>query len=84
MGPVAAKSYAGRQLLRVEGTGAKALPAPPAKQEADYGRRGHGYIFGYGLLPSAKQRLEPLDGRPGSKLPLPASGRGQGGEVKPV
>jgi hypothetical protein len=43
MGPIAAKSYPGRQLLRVlEGAGAKLLPARRAKQEADYGRRGHG------------------------------------------
>jgi hypothetical protein len=57
MGPVAAKSYPGRQLLRVvDGTGAKRLPAPRAKQEADYGRRGHGYFFG-AFQPSTGEAL---------------------------
>jgi hypothetical protein len=41
MGPVAAKSYPGRQLI--DGT---ARPAERAKQELDYGRRGKGYVFG--------------------------------------
>ena len=43
MGPESAKSWPGRRLVR---------PAPPAErraratQEADYGRRGSGYVFG--------------------------------------
>ena len=37
MGPEAAKSFPGRELVR---------PAARAKQELDYGRRGRGYIFG--------------------------------------
>jgi transposase len=41
MGPEAAKSFAGRQVVDV----AK-RPAERAKQEIDYGRRGKGYIFG--------------------------------------
>ena len=46
MGPEAAKSFPGRQLVRAtppaDGTG----PAERARQEIDYGRRGKGYIFG--------------------------------------
>ncbi len=41
MGPEAAKSFAGRQLID-----ATARPAQRARQEIDYGRRGKGYIFG--------------------------------------
>ena len=41
MGPVSAKSYAGRALVH---TGTR--PAERAKQEIDYGRRGKGYVFG--------------------------------------
>ena len=43
MGPEAAKSCAGQELIRaLPDTG----PAQRAKQEIDYGRRGKGYIFG--------------------------------------
>lgn len=41
MGPEAAKSFAGQQLINVS-----ARPAQRAKQEIDYGRRGTGYVFG--------------------------------------
>jgi DDE superfamily endonuclease len=41
MGPEAAKSFAGAQLLDVT-----TRPAARAKQEIDYGRRGKGYVFG--------------------------------------
>ena len=41
MGPVSAKSYAGRALVRTH-----TRPAERAKQEIDYGRRGKGYVFG--------------------------------------
>lgn len=41
MGPEAAKSFAGQQLLDVT-----ARPARRARQEIDYGRRGKGYVFG--------------------------------------
>jgi transposase len=44
MGPVAAKSYPGAQLLRQ--AVAAGVPAARARQEIDYGRRGKGYIFG--------------------------------------
>jgi transposase len=43
MGPEAAKSYPGQQL--VHQTDGQA-PAERARQEADYGRRGKGYVFG--------------------------------------
>ena len=43
MGPEAAKSYPGQQLVhQADGQG----PAERARQEADYGRRGKGYVFG--------------------------------------
>lgn len=41
MGPVAAKSYRGQEAINV-----RLRPALRAKQEADYGRRGKGYVFG--------------------------------------
>jgi transposase len=41
MGPEAAKSFAGAQLVDVT-----THPAARAKQEIDYGRRGKGYVFG--------------------------------------
>ena len=43
MGPTAAKSYPGPQIVA---TPAPAMPAVRATQEIDYGRRGKGYIFG--------------------------------------
>lgn len=43
MGPEAAKSYRGRALVH-QADGQR--PAERAKQEADYGRRGKGYVFG--------------------------------------
>ncbi len=47
MGPEAAKSFPGQQLVHAYlGEGPKLLPAARAKQAADYGRRGKGYIFG--------------------------------------
>ncbi|MFC7478358.1 hypothetical protein ACFQS7_28750 [Dankookia sp. GCM10030260] len=41
MGPLSAKSYLGRGLVRPHPP-----PAGRALQEIDYGRRGKGYIFG--------------------------------------
>jgi transposase len=43
MGPEAAKSYPGQRLVH-QADGQR--PAERAKQEADYGRRGKGYVFG--------------------------------------
>lgn len=44
MGPVAAKSYVGQQLVAAQS--ASQYPAQRARQEIDYGRRGKGYVFG--------------------------------------
>lgn len=44
MGPVAAKSYVGQQLVAAQDTANHV--AQRARQEIDYGRRGKGYIFG--------------------------------------
>jgi len=46
MGPVAAKSYPGRQLVCAGSQGQDGGVPWRAKQEADYGRRGKGYVFG--------------------------------------
>ncbi len=44
MGPESAKSFAGQQVVRAQARADQ--PAERATQEADYGRRGRGYIFG--------------------------------------
>lgn len=44
MGPVAAKSYVGQQLIVAGPT--EDQGAQRARQEIDYGRRGKGYVFG--------------------------------------
>lgn len=49
MGPEAAKSFRGKQVVRAKpepSEAAEVEPAERAKQAADYGRRGKGYIFG--------------------------------------
>lgn len=46
MGPVAAKSYLGKELVKPEPQEQARKPAQRARQEIDYGRRGKGYIFG--------------------------------------
>jgi transposase len=46
MGPVAAKSYPGAQLVQALPTAEPGPPAARARQEIDYGRRDKGYIFG--------------------------------------
>jgi transposase len=56
MGPVAAKSYAGRHLVRAAPQQNPARPAERARQEIDYGRRGKGYIFG-ALVPQSGAAL---------------------------
>ena len=54
MGPQAAKSFPGQQLV---------TPAAPraerAKQEIDYGRRGSGYVFGAFQPPSGAALTHP-------------------------
>lgn len=64
MGPEGAKSFPGRQVVRARArTGEKRLPAARAQQQADYGRRGTGYIFG-AFQPAAGAALTaPYDGR---------------------
>ena len=44
LGPESAKSFPGQRLVRAEPTTER--PAGRARQEADYGRRGKGYVFG--------------------------------------
>lgn len=49
MGPEAAKSFPGQQVVRARPEAGPTEPTPAAeraRQEADYGRRGKGYIFG--------------------------------------
>jgi transposase len=47
LGPLSAKTYPGVEWMPAYlGAGPKILPARRAKYEADYGRRGKGYIFG--------------------------------------
>lgn len=49
MGPEAAKSFSGPQVVRARPEAGPTEPTPPAeraRQEADYGRRGKGYVFG--------------------------------------
>jgi transposase len=46
MGPVAAKSYPGRHLVCAAAAAQDGGAPWRAKQEADYGRRGKGYVFG--------------------------------------
>jgi hypothetical protein len=58
MGPVAAKSYQGKALVRT---------APPqaerARQEIDYGRRAKGYIFGAFCPATGEAFTHPYPGR---------------------
>ncbi len=60
MGPEAAKSYAGQQLVH-QADGQQ--PAERAKQEIDYGRRGKGYIFGAFRPASGEALTETYDSR---------------------
>ena len=53
MGPESAKSYRGQAVVRLPDD---AHPAGRAKQEADYGRRGKGYVFG-AFTPAGGQAL---------------------------
>ena len=61
MGPVAAKSYPGQDLVR-PGRGAGA-GAERATQEIDYGRRGKGYVFGAFRPATGDAFTAPYDGR---------------------
>ncbi|MGQ0604087.1 MAG: transposase [Anaerolineales bacterium] len=49
MGPESAKSFPGQHVVRARPEAWPTEPTPPAEwavQEADYGRRGTGYVFG--------------------------------------
>jgi hypothetical protein len=60
LGPESAKSFPGKRLVR---------PAPPGErrvripQEADYGRRGKGYVFGAFRPATGEALTAPYDGR---------------------
>jgi transposase len=58
MGPLSAKSYSGRAVIR---------PQPPsagrARQEIDYGRRGKGYVFGAFCPATGAAFTRPYPGR---------------------
>jgi transposase len=56
MGPVSARSYPGRQCVRERSGAERERPAPRAKQEIDYGRRGAGFFFG-ALVPAVGEAL---------------------------
>ena len=58
MGPTAAKSYPGVQLV-----GSSGKPGERARQEIDYGRRGLGYIFGAFMPKSGDALTAPYAGR---------------------
>jgi DDE superfamily endonuclease len=58
MGPVSAKSYPGRDLVRPQPP-----PAGRARQEIDYGRRGKGYIFGAFCPATGAAFTQPYPGR---------------------
>ncbi len=61
MGPVSAKSYAGRALVQT-----KMRPAKRARQEIDYGRRAKGYIFGAFCPATGEAFTHPYLGRGGA------------------
>jgi transposase len=66
MGPESAKSHPGRQVVRPEpGVAADGGPRPAgrARQEADYGRRGKGYIFGAFIPATGEAHTRPYASR---------------------
>jgi DDE superfamily endonuclease len=58
MGPLSAKSYPGRGLVRPHPP-----PAGRARQEIDYGRRGKGYVFGAFCPATGAAFTRPYPGR---------------------
>jgi DDE superfamily endonuclease len=58
MGPVSAKGYPGRDLVRPQPP-----PAGRARQEIDYGRRGKGYVFGAFCPATGAALTRPYPGR---------------------
>ena len=64
LGPLSARTYAGVEWVPAYlGPGPKILPARRAKYEADYGRRGKGYIFGAFLPATGAAFTEAYPGR---------------------
>jgi transposase len=63
MGPESAKSFPGRQVVRALADPTDSRPAERAKQEADYGRRGKGYIFGAFCPATGEALTAPYSGR---------------------
>ena len=61
MGPEAAKSFPGTQVIDPAPKGGR--PAGRAKQQADYGRRGKGYIFGAFVPATGEAFTHPYPGR---------------------
>jgi hypothetical protein len=60
MGPEGAKSFLGRRLVRPDPAGQR---RPRAPQEADYGRRGSGYVFGAFRPATGEALTVPYQGR---------------------
>ncbi len=60
MGPESAKSHPGRRLVRADPNGDR---RPRATQEADYGRRGRGYVFGAFAPATGEALTAPYAGR---------------------
>ena len=66
MGPEAAKSYRGQEVVRPSaenGADGTARPGGRAKQEIDYGRRGKGYVFGAFRPMTGDAFTQPYTGR---------------------
>jgi hypothetical protein len=66
MGPEAAKSYRGQEVVRPSaehGADGTAQPAGRATQEIDYGRRGKGYVFGAFRPMTGAAFTQPYTGR---------------------
>jgi transposase len=63
MGPEAAKSFLGQQVVRALPDPADERPAERATQEVDYGRRGKGYIFGAFAPATGEAFTAPYPGR---------------------
>jgi hypothetical protein len=63
LGPEAAKSFPGQQVVRARPDPQERRPAARAKQEVDYGRRGKGYIFGAFLPVTGEALTRPYAGR---------------------
>jgi transposase len=63
MGPEAAKSFPGQQLVRTASVSEPQTPAARARQEIDDGRRGKGYIFGAFRPATGEAFTQPYAGR---------------------